>query len=179
METMMYGEECAGWLSLGFLFLSGCASMALNAGFQDVRATSKSGIRSRYFGTMEPNWTRKQQEKLRSLLKGKLTADDAVQIALLNNRDLQAVYSDLGVAQADLVQAGLLSNPIFDAAVHVSGFRWWPPRSRAQRGDELFKHILHASAQACRSRSLRGNQNAGERRCAGFRRPRAQRLLCL
>jgi outer membrane protein, heavy metal efflux system len=40
-----------------------------------------------------------------------------VQIALLNNRELQAVYSELGVAQADLVQAGLLSNPIFDAAV--------------------------------------------------------------
>ena len=56
-------------------------------------------------------------EKAGSLLKRKLTADDAVQIALLNNRDLQAVYSDLGVAQADLVQAGLLSNPIFDAAV--------------------------------------------------------------
>jgi len=36
---------------------------------------------------------------------------------LLNNRDLQALYSELGVAQADLVQAGLLRNPMFDAAV--------------------------------------------------------------
>jgi cobalt-zinc-cadmium efflux system outer membrane protein len=36
---------------------------------------------------------------------------------LLNNRELQATYSDLGVAQADLVQAGLLTNPIFDASV--------------------------------------------------------------
>ena len=52
-----------------------------------------------------------------SLLKDKLTADEAVQIALLNNRDLQALYSELGVAQADLVQAGLLKNPIFDAAI--------------------------------------------------------------
>jgi outer membrane protein, heavy metal efflux system len=51
------------------------------------------------------------------LLRKKLTVDDAVQIALLNNRDLQAVYSDLGVAQADLVQAGLLNNPIFDATI--------------------------------------------------------------
>ena len=49
--------------------------------------------------------------------KGKLTADEAVQVALLNSRELQALYSDLGVAQADLVQAGLLRNPIFDAAV--------------------------------------------------------------
>lgn len=56
-------------------------------------------------------------KNLSALLNRKLTADDAVQIALLNNRELQAVYSELGVAQADLVQAGLLSNPIFDAAV--------------------------------------------------------------
>jgi cobalt-zinc-cadmium efflux system outer membrane protein len=43
----------------------------------------------------------------------------------LNNRDLQATYSDLGVAQADLVQAGLLKNPVFDAAVqfHVGPVR--------------------------------------------------------
>ena len=55
-------------------------------------------------------------EQLRSLLQRKLTADDAVQIAMLNNRDLQAIYTELGVAQADLVQAGLFKNPILDAA---------------------------------------------------------------
>ncbi len=30
-----------------------------------------------------------------------------------NNRDLQATYASLGVAQADLVEAGLLENPVF------------------------------------------------------------------
>ena len=43
-------------------------------------------------------------------------------LALLNNRELQAIYSDLGVAQADLVQAGLLKNPLFDASI-----RWPTP----------------------------------------------------
>jgi cobalt-zinc-cadmium efflux system outer membrane protein len=38
-------------------------------------------------------------------------------VALLNNRELQAMYAELGVAQADLVQAGLLDNPVFDGAV--------------------------------------------------------------
>jgi cobalt-zinc-cadmium efflux system outer membrane protein len=54
-----------------------------------------------------------------------LSADDAVQIAMLNNRDLQAIYTELGVAQADLVQAGLFRNPILDAAVQfpLSGIR--------------------------------------------------------
>jgi outer membrane protein TolC len=39
--------------------------------------------------------------------------DDAVQIALLNNRGLQASYGELGISEADLVQAGRLPNPGF------------------------------------------------------------------
>lgn len=45
------------------------------------------------------------------LLARPLTPESAVQVALLRSRDLQAVYEDLGVAQADLVHAGLLKNP--------------------------------------------------------------------
>ena len=56
-------------------------------------------------------------EAVRSLLARELTADSAVQVALLNNRDLQATYEDLSVAQSDLVAAGLLRNPVFDAEV--------------------------------------------------------------
>lgn len=47
------------------------------------------------------------------LLKKVLTEDFVVQIALLNNQKLQAVYENLGIAKANLVQAGLLKNPIF------------------------------------------------------------------
>jgi outer membrane protein TolC len=36
-----------------------------------------------------------------------------VQIALLNNRGLQATYADLGIADADVAQAGRLRNPGF------------------------------------------------------------------
>ena len=38
---------------------------------------------------------------------------------LLNNRNLQATFEDLGIAQADLVQAGLLKNPVFDLSVRI------------------------------------------------------------
>ena len=106
----------AGLLVL-LLFVSGCASMALNAGFDDVRAVVGERSGSQLFWNNDTELDKEAAEKLDSLLKRKLTAEDAVQIALLNNRELQATYSDLGVAQADLVQAGLLSNPIFDAAV--------------------------------------------------------------
>jgi cobalt-zinc-cadmium efflux system outer membrane protein len=53
------------------------------------------------------------KEQIQSLLQEPLTAETAVQIALLNNPALQATYEELGIAQADLVQAGLLQNPVF------------------------------------------------------------------
>ncbi|MBI5128893.1 MAG: TolC family protein [Rhodopseudomonas palustris] len=46
-----------------------------------------------------------------------LTVERAVQIALLNNRELQATYANLGIAQANLVQAELWKNPILNGAV--------------------------------------------------------------
>ena len=106
-----------GWLSLGLLFFSGCTSMRLDAGFDDIKATVEQRSALQISWNSGTELDKEASEKLHSLLKRKLTADDAVHIALLNNRDLHAVYSDLGVAQADLVQAGLLRNPIFDAAV--------------------------------------------------------------
>ena len=57
---------------------------------------------------------------VRGLVSGGLTHARAVEIALVNNPDLQATYEELGISQADMVQAGLLRNPTFGADV---GFR--------------------------------------------------------
>src|SRR5687767_8670942 len=106
-----------GWLFTMLVFVSGCASVALNAGFDDVRAIVEERGGLKIFWNNGTDLDKEATEKINSLLKDKLMADEAVQIALLNNRDLQAMYSDLGVAQADLVQAGLLRNPVLDASV--------------------------------------------------------------
>ena len=103
--------------ALAALFLSGCANVALDGGFDRVQSAVEQRARLQIVWNTGSELDRQSAEKVKSLLARPLTADDAVQVALLNNRDLQAVYSDLGVAQADLVQAGLLSNPIFDASV--------------------------------------------------------------
>jgi cobalt-zinc-cadmium efflux system outer membrane protein len=50
---------------------------------------------------------------IRALLRRTLSADAAVQIALLNNRELQATFEEIGIAHADLIEAGLLKNPVF------------------------------------------------------------------
>jgi len=53
------------------------------------------------------------QARVDKLLKATVTADAAVQIALLNNRGLQASYNDLGLAEAQMVAASLPPNPRF------------------------------------------------------------------
>src|SRR5262249_45029685 len=105
--------------------LSGCTSMKLNAGFSDVGAAVEQRTALKIVWNSGSDLDQEARRKLQSLLKRKLDVDAALQIALRNNRELQAAYSDLGVAQADLVQAGLLKNPTFDAAITfpVSGGR--------------------------------------------------------
>ena len=98
--------------------LGGCATVPSGAGFDEVRATvaeRTGGQRVRWNQGSEADST--VAEEVGSLLTDELTADEAVQVALLNNQGLQATYEDLMVAQADLVAAGLLENPIFDAEV--------------------------------------------------------------
>ena len=53
--------------------------------------------------------------RVRELLSRPLTADSAVEIALVRNPALLVELEDLGIAQADLVQAGLLHG------IHVGG----------------------------------------------------------
>jgi len=55
------------------------------------------------------------EQAVRKLLIGDLTPDKAVRIALMNNRDLQAKFEMLGIARADVVQAGLFTNPSLSA----------------------------------------------------------------
>lgn len=114
-----------GWLCLLLGGLAGCASVDLRAGFPEVSAVVEERVATKIVWNRGTELDNEAAEKLRALLQKKLAADDAVQIAMLNNRDLQAIYTDLGVAQADLVQAGLFRNPILDAAVlfPLSGVR--------------------------------------------------------
>ncbi|NGX32310.1 MAG: hypothetical protein K1060chlam4_00351 [Candidatus Anoxychlamydiales bacterium] len=54
------------------------------------------------------------------LFKKELDVNLAVQIALLNNAHLQAIYENLGIAKAKYAQAGLLKNPIFSLIYRFS-----------------------------------------------------------
>ncbi|MBK7875726.1 MAG: TolC family protein [Planctomycetes bacterium] len=49
--------------------------------------------------------------ELDALLADGLALDEALRIALLENRGLQAAFAELGIARADFVQSGLVRNP--------------------------------------------------------------------
>jgi len=61
-----------------------------------------------------------QEQALRDvslLLRKPLTVETAVQIALLNNRSLQATFEEIGLSAADLIAAATIPNPKIDLAI--------------------------------------------------------------
>lgn len=96
---------------------SGCGSVPREAGFPDVRNLLSDRLPQRVHWYQGGPEDAEAERTVRDLLAAPVTVDGAVQIALLRNRSIQATYEDLGIAQADLVQAGLLKNPVFSAGV--------------------------------------------------------------
>ena len=101
------------WRWAWAVLLAGCTAIPNESGLQEV---------GREVAQRQPlnlQWRRDAASdqaadaEVRRLLAGTLDVEAAVQVALLSNRRLQATYETLGVAQADLVQAGLLRNPVF------------------------------------------------------------------
>lgn len=100
---------------LAVLGLGGCAGFSPDGGFAAVERQT----RERLPAATELAWNRDAADRDRiaarvaELLAQPLDADAAVQLALLNNRGLQAGYAELGITEAEVVQAGRLPNPGF------------------------------------------------------------------
>jgi cobalt-zinc-cadmium efflux system outer membrane protein len=107
----------AGCVCALLVLVTGCGTFDQRTGFSDVSAAVEARSGKRVVWNLGTELDAQVAQEVRTLLEDTLTADEAIQVALLNNRQLQAMYAELGVAQADLVQAGLLTNPVFDGAV--------------------------------------------------------------
>ncbi len=103
------------WL-LGTTILAGCASFSQDGGLGEVASITRErqGIVPQAIKTEQDGANAGAEVK--RLLSGPLDAEGAVKVALLNNRGLQASLAELGIAEADLVQAGRLRNPVFTFA---------------------------------------------------------------
>ena len=107
----------AGYVCALLLLVTGCETFDQRAGFSDVGTAVETRSGKRVVWNLGTELDTQVAEEVRVLLENALTADAAGQVGLLNNRGLQALYAELGVAQADLVRAGLLSNPVFDGTI--------------------------------------------------------------
>ncbi|MBW8835431.1 MAG: RND transporter, partial [Burkholderia sp.] len=93
-------------IAVAAILLAGCTTFSNDGGFGAVSTTASQrlGKDAVYVKTDEDREA--VFKRTRELLSKPLGMDDAVQLALLNNRGLQAAYGELGVSEADLVQAG-------------------------------------------------------------------------
>jgi len=106
----------AATVTCAALFTAGCASFAPDGGFGPVGDAVKART------AQDAVWVRSDKDadtvraRVKELLAQPLTAESAAQVALLNNPGLQASYAELGIAEADLVQASRWSGPRFSFA---------------------------------------------------------------
>ena len=110
------------WQIFQLMFLlSSCMNINTRTAFEDVENLAKERLGKNIQWNQNSEDDKIAGVAVDKLLSDTLTVDSAVQVALLNNPDIQVVYENLGIAQADLVQAGLLRNPVFDSEIHFVG----------------------------------------------------------
>jgi outer membrane protein TolC len=91
--------------------LGGCKTFSADGGMNVVTAISAAELGKDSAAIRTEEDARAARKQVEQLLRRPLTADTAVQIALLNNRGLQAAYNELGLAEASMVDAHLPPNP--------------------------------------------------------------------
>lgn len=106
---------------LSALALGGCASFSEDSGFGAVASDTRAQIQKDVVWARDDASRERVQARVDALLEKPLSADDAVQIALLNNPGLQAAFNALGIAEADRVAASRLSNPGFSIGRSTRG----------------------------------------------------------
>lgn len=98
---------------LAVAVLAGCASVERGAALKNVQSLTKTHTDQTLTVDRSPEDLTRTNGKVAELLRQPLGVDAAVQIALLNNRNLQARLQQLGITEAEVSQASRLPNPGF------------------------------------------------------------------
>lgn len=155
------------WSILGFsfsstVFIAGCASVNPRPDYDRVDRQVESAIGQRV--EYRPGDQPAVRARAAQLLEGGVTAPEAVQLALLNNPKVWAGLMRTGMARADVVQAGLFTNPTvgillrfpeaggladleFGLAQNIADLWMIPARTRAAERD-LDRSILETAREA-------------------------------
>ncbi|MGD9767406.1 MAG: TolC family protein [Pseudolabrys sp.] len=101
--------------------LSGCASFSEDRGMAPVVRSAAATLDKEVSVIRTPDEAAMVRQTVDRLKRRPLTANSAVQIALLNNRRLQAAYHELAMAEAERVGDSLPPNPSFSLSRIVGG----------------------------------------------------------
>ncbi|PWB58207.1 MAG: copper resistance protein [Bradyrhizobiaceae bacterium] len=96
---------------LAALLLGGCAGFSPDGGMDLVKEVAAVELGKQAAALRSEEDAAAARDAVARLLARTLTAETAVQVALLNNRGLQAAYNELGLAEAARLQASLPPNP--------------------------------------------------------------------
>jgi outer membrane protein TolC len=95
------------------LLLSACKTFSPDGGMSTVAAVAGGGLNKSVVRIGSAETAAQAKGEVARLLHAPLSAEAAVQIALLNNPGLQAAYNRLGIAEAVMVQASRPPLPSF------------------------------------------------------------------
>ncbi|CEJ88110.1 Putative Outer membrane efflux protein; putative copper resistance protein B [Hyphomicrobium sp. GJ21] len=102
------------------LMLGGCAHLSKDGGMTLVADQTGALIGQPALKIRDEADAAQARARVKALLAVPLTPNAAVEIALLNNRALQAAYNDLGVSETEMVETILPPAPSF-SFVHLTG----------------------------------------------------------
>jgi cobalt-zinc-cadmium efflux system outer membrane protein len=112
---------------------------------------------------------RAEPSAVETLLSRELTSDSAVQVALLNNPAVQALYRQVDISQADLEQASLLVNPVFSTSVRFPDQSGLPTNTEFGLSWNLLDLLRRGDREAVASTQLRQARLEVEDRLLEFR----------
>ncbi|MCV9938982.1 TolC family protein [Boseaceae bacterium BT-24-1] len=102
-----------GLLAGTAVLLGGCAGFSADGGMAPIQTATYAEIGKDVVKIGDDRIALTAKARVDQLLRKPLTADSAVQVALLSNRGLQAAFNELGIAEAQMVAASLPPNPRF------------------------------------------------------------------
>ena len=126
---------CGGLFLFFVSYLGGCVAVDPRPDF--VAANAQVRERTGASDVYDPQAEALIEQRVSELLQDGLTVDEAVAVAMLNNPRFQALFQDIGASRADVVQAGLLSNPTLSL-----GFRLPEGGGRAEITGALAQQIV-------------------------------------
>ena len=100
---------------------AGCATTGLNDDLASIRRTVTARGALAQFDLPRLEAPEAVPEEVDRLLEQPLTADAAVRLALINNREARAALAEIGIARGQFMQAGLLPNPEVEFEVRAPG----------------------------------------------------------